>query len=220
MFKTSIYRPNIVHHPSSFPTQQKRKKTTQTHTHTTSPKMASQLIASHRENAVVVTGKVAIKKKMSELLKKAKFPLGVMPVDEAVELGHNPSTGFLWVIRKKKLEHFFKGINRKATLDTEVTGFLEEHRMKKITGIKAKEIMIWVSLTDFRIDDPASGKIIFTGTAGITKTFSISAFEEEEEEEEEKVEVKKVEEKVVEPVKKEVEVKKMEEAKTEVEVKN
>ncbi|XP_074356764.1 uncharacterized protein At5g01610-like [Apium graveolens] len=176
--------------------------------------MASQLIASHRENAVIVTGKVAIKKKMSELLKKAKFPLGVMPVDEAVELGHNPSTGFLWVTRKKKLEIFFKGINKKATFDTDVTGFLEEHRMKKITGIKAKELMIWVSLTDFRIDDPASGKIIFTGTAGITKTFSISAFEEEEEEEE------KVEAKVVEPVKKEVEVKKMEEAKKEVEVKN
>ncbi|KAL1826230.1 hypothetical protein DCAR_0205374 [Daucus carota subsp. sativus] len=172
--------------------------------------MASQLIASHRENAVVVTDKAAIKKKISEVLKNAKFPLGVMPVDEAVELGYNPSSGFLWIIRKKKLEHFFKGINRKATLDAEVTGFLEERRMKKITGIKAKELMIWVSLTDFRIDDPASGKIIFTATAGITKTFQISAFEEEEEEEE----VKKVEEKVAEPGKK------MEEAKKEVEVKN
>ncbi|KAK1382044.1 Transcription repressor MYB4-like [Heracleum sosnowskyi] len=180
--------------------------------------MASQLIASNRENADVVTGKVAIKRKMSELLKKNKFPLGVMPVDEVVELGYNPSTRFLWAIRKKKLDHFFKGINKKATLDTEVTGFLEERRMKKITGVKAKELMIWVSLTDFRIDDPASGKIIFTATAGITKTFPISAFEEDEEEEE-KVEVKKVEEKVVEPVKKNVEVKKMEEAKKEVVVK-
>lgn len=192
--------------------------------------MASQLIASNRENAVVVTGKVAIKKKMSELLKNAKFPLGVMPVDEAVELGHNPSTGFLWVIRKKKLEHFFKGINRKATLDTEVTGFLEERKMKKITGIKAKELMIWVSLTDFRIDDPASGKIIFTATAGITKTFLVSAFEDDDEVKKIEVEVKKVPEpvkdvvepvkEVVEPVEVEAEVKKVEEAEKVVEVKN
>lgn len=140
--------------------------------------MTSELIASHRENAIIVTGDEAIKQKAAELTKNAFLPSGLIPLGEIVEIGHNPVTGFFWTIRKKKLEYFNKKINKKSTFDTEVTAFIEERRMRKITGVKSKELMIWVSITDIRIDDPASGKIIFTATAGITKTFPISAFED------------------------------------------
>ncbi|KAK1378446.1 DUF538 domain-containing protein [Heracleum sosnowskyi] len=190
--------------------------------------MTSELIASHRENAIVVTGDEAIKQKAAELTKNAFLPSGLIPLGEIVEIGHNPTTGFFWTIRKKKLEYFNKKINKKSTFDTEVTAFIEERRMKKVTGVKSKELMLWVSITDIRIDDPASGKIIFTATAGITKTFLVSAFEDDNEV---KVEVKKVAEpvkevvepvkEVVKPVKEEVEVKKVEEAAEKVvEVKN
>ena len=96
-----------------------------------------------------------------------------------------------------------------------------------MTGVKSKELMLWVSITDIRIDDPASGKIIFTATAGITKTFLVSAFEDEEEEKKVEVEVeaetlveKIVVKEVPEPEKEEVEVKKVEEVEKIVEVKN
>ena len=186
--------------------------------------MSSELIASHREGAIIVTGEEAIKKKAAELTKNAFLPSGLIPLGEIVEIGHNPTTGFFWTLRKKKLEHFNKKINKKSTFDTEVTAFIEERRMRKVTGVKSKELMLWVSITDIRIDDPASGKIIFTATAGITKTFLVSAFEDEEEEKKVEVEVKaetvEAVKEVSEPEKEEAEVKKVEEVEKVVEVKN
>ncbi|WOH12036.1 hypothetical protein DCAR_0831533 [Daucus carota subsp. sativus] len=186
--------------------------------------MSSELIASHREGAIVVTGEEAIKQKAAELTKNAFLPSGLIPLGEIVEIGHNPTTGFFWTLRKKKLEHFNKKINKKSTFDTEVTAFIEERRMRKVTGVKSKELMLWVSITDIRIDDPASGKIIFTATAGITKTFLVSAFEDEEEEKKVEVEVEaetvEAVKEVSEPEKEEAEVKKVEEVEKVVEVKN
>ncbi|WOH12035.1 hypothetical protein DCAR_0831532 [Daucus carota subsp. sativus] len=140
--------------------------------------MTSELIASHRENAIIVTSEEDIKQKAAELTKNFQLPGGLIPLGEVAEIGHNPATGFFWTIRRNKLEHLNKKIGKKTTFEKEVTAFLEERRMKKVTGVKSKELMLWVSITDIRIDDPASGKIIFTATAGITKTFPISAFED------------------------------------------
>ncbi|KAL8103452.1 hypothetical protein AgCh_027873 [Apium graveolens] len=140
--------------------------------------MTSELIASHRENAIIVTDVEAIKQKAAELTNNCGLPIGLIPLGEVSEIGHNPTTGFFWTLRRNKLEHLNKKIGKKTTFDTEVTAFLEERRMRKVTGVKSKELMLWVSITDIRIDDPASGKIIFTATAGITKTFPVSAFED------------------------------------------
>lgn len=152
-------------------------KTSQSNTN----KMSAQLIAAHRENAEIVSGDEALcKQKSKELLQKISLPSGLLPLNDIVEVGHNHETGFVWLKQKKKKEHVFRAINRKTQYDTEVTAFVEDRRMKKLTGVKTKELLIWVTLSDIRIDDPASGKITFSTPAGLSRTFPVSAFEEED----------------------------------------
>ncbi|KAK8577551.1 hypothetical protein V6N13_027821 [Hibiscus sabdariffa] len=64
---------------------------------------------------------------------------------------------------------------------TEMTGFLEDRRMRKLTGIKSKEMMIWIILSDISIDRTDSNKIIFTTSMGLSKSFPLIAFEIEPE---------------------------------------
>ncbi|KAI3669004.1 hypothetical protein L6452_40222 [Arctium lappa] len=141
--------------------------------------MASQQIESHRENAQVYTGDEAIcKEKTQEVLAKFSLPKGLIPMTDVTEVGHNASTGFVWVRRKKKTNHLFRAIGRKVSYDSEVTAVIEDRRMRNLTGVKSKELLIWVKISDICINE--SGKITFGTPAGLSRTFPASAFEEEE----------------------------------------
>ncbi|WOG83063.1 hypothetical protein DCAR_0102237 [Daucus carota subsp. sativus] len=139
------------------------------------------VIQDHRENAEIITDEALCKKKSKELLRSIALPTGLLPLNDIVEVGHNHETGFVWLKQKKKTEHLFRAIGRRTSYDTEVTAFVENRRMKKLTGVKTRELFIWVSLSDIRIDDPESGKITFGTPTGISRSFPVSAFEEEEE---------------------------------------
>ncbi|PSR98689.1 TRNA-modifying protein like [Actinidia chinensis var. chinensis] len=141
--------------------------------------MSSQQIASNRENAEVYHGDSLCKQKSKELLEKISLPKGLLPLDDVVEVGFNEATGFVWLRQKKKKEHIFRRIGRKVAYDTEVTAFVEDRRMRGLTGVKSKELLIWVSLSDIYIDDPNSGKITFGTSSGLSRSFPVSAFEEE-----------------------------------------
>ena len=141
--------------------------------------MSSQQIASNRENAEVYQGKALCKQKSKELLEKISLPRGLLPLDDLVEVGYNEATGFVWLRQQKKKEHIFRRIGRKVAYDTEVTAFVEERRMRRLTGVKSKELLIWVSLSNIYIDDPNSGKITFGTSSGLSRSFPVSAFEEE-----------------------------------------
>ncbi|KAL6992266.1 hypothetical protein U1Q18_010375, partial [Sarracenia purpurea var. burkii] len=143
-------------------------------------RMSSQLIASHRENAEVYEGDAICKEKCREMLERVSMPNGLLPLDNVVEVGYNESTGFVWLIQKKKKDHTFRQIDRKVSYDTEITAFVEERRMRRVTGVKSKELLIWLTVSDIFIDDPASGKITFGNPTGLTRTFPISAFQVEE----------------------------------------
>ncbi|KAL0321288.1 UNVERIFIED_CONTAM: hypothetical protein Sradi_5390300 [Sesamum radiatum] len=49
-------------------------------------------------------------------------------------------------------------------------------RIKKLKGVKAKELMLWPPVSEIIVDDPPTGKIHFKSLAGITKTFPVEAF--------------------------------------------
>ncbi|KAL0014235.1 hypothetical protein SO802_001304 [Lithocarpus litseifolius] len=66
------------------------------------------------------------------------------------------SLGFMWLKQKCKKEHRFRSIDRNVSYDNEVMAFVEERRMRKLTGVKTKELLIWVSISDIYIDDPSS----------------------------------------------------------------
>uniref|UniRef100_G3MSJ7 Uncharacterized protein n=1 Tax=Amblyomma maculatum TaxID=34609 RepID=G3MSJ7_AMBMU len=146
----------------------------------------AQIIESQREGAEVYTGAELCKQKSIELLEELHLPRGLLPLADMEEVGFNRSTGFVWLRQKKKTDHYFKKISRNVSYATEVTAFVEDRKMKKMTGVKARELLVWLTLTEMLIDDPANKKIVFKTPSGLGRTFPVAAFELEEEEEERK----------------------------------
>ncbi|XP_010279635.1 PREDICTED: uncharacterized protein LOC104613500 [Nelumbo nucifera] len=143
--------------------------------------MASQAIANYREKAEIYHGDSLCKEKSLQLLEEISLPKGLLPLDGMEEVGYNREAGFVWLKQRKGTQHTFKRIGKQVSYANEITAFVENHRMKKLTGVKSKELLIWVTLSDIYIDDPASGKISFKTPAGISRSFPVSAFELEEE---------------------------------------
>ncbi|KAF2307328.1 hypothetical protein GH714_026383 [Hevea brasiliensis] len=90
-------------------------------------------------------------------------------------------TGFVWLKQKKSITHKFEKIGKLVTYAPEVTAFVDRGgKIKKLTGVKTKELLIWVSLSDIYLNDPPTGKITFQIPSGLNRSFPCSAFEVEE----------------------------------------
>ncbi|KAH0745225.1 hypothetical protein KY290_006980 [Solanum tuberosum] len=137
----------------------------------------------HRENAEVYTDPLICMKKSLELLEEINLPRGILPLEDVVEVGRNHETGFVWLKQKKETDRCFKKIKKTVTYAAEVTSFVENRRLKNITGVKTKELAFWVNVSDISINDPQSKKITFAIPSDIKKSFPVSTFELEEEEE-------------------------------------
>ncbi|KAM7470070.1 hypothetical protein LguiA_008253 [Lonicera macranthoides] len=124
------------------------------------------------------------------LLKEVGLPNGLLPLKDIEEVGYVEKTGFVWLIQKQKIQHKWEKLTgRETRYATEVTALVEKNKIKKLTGVKTKEMMMWVTLSDIFVDDPPTGKITFKTPTGLFRTFPVSAFEVEEvakEEEKEK----------------------------------
>ncbi|KAH7655966.1 At5g01610-like protein, partial [Dioscorea alata] len=142
--------------------------------------MASQTIQSYRNGAEIYNGDAFCKKKSIQLLEEIGLPNGLFPLDDIEEFGYNHEAGFVWLIQKKKKDHTFKKIKRVVSYSPEVTAFVEKGKMKKMTGVKTKELMLWLSVVEMYIVDPASKKITFKTGTGLSDSFPVSAFELEE----------------------------------------
>ncbi|KAK6133587.1 hypothetical protein DH2020_032716 [Rehmannia glutinosa] len=140
--------------------------------------MSSDQIAAHRENAEIY-GETICRQKALELLEKNNIPKGMLPLHEMTEVGYNKGSGFIWIKQKNSKTHLFRALNRSVWYDTVITAFIEDRRMKRLTGVKSKEFMIWFTACDISIQDPSSGKLTIGTTAGVSRTFPVSAFEEE-----------------------------------------
>ncbi|KAJ4703858.1 Protein of unknown function, DUF538 [Melia azedarach] len=143
---------------------------------------SQQLIANNREGAEIHRGESLCKQKSHELLSEISLPKGLLPLNDLVEVGYNRTTGFVWLKQKNRTEHKFRAIGRNVSYDTEVTAFVEDRRMRRLTGVKSKEFLIWVTISDIYIDNPDSKKITFANLSGLSRSFPISAFELEEKE--------------------------------------
>ncbi|CAI9783448.1 unnamed protein product [Fraxinus pennsylvanica] len=100
-------------------------------------------------------------------------------LDDIVEVGYNETPGFVWLKQKKSKVHGFRAIGRSVSYDGEVTAFVDDRRMMRLTGVKSKELLIWVTISDIRIQDPISGKVVVGTPNGISRLFPVSAFGEE-----------------------------------------
>ncbi|KAJ1414230.1 hypothetical protein SESBI_19082 [Sesbania bispinosa] len=143
--------------------------------------MATQQIAQQRGEAEIYEGEAVCMQKSRLLLDEIFLPRGLLPLDNIVEMGYNRTTGFVWLKQRNKKEHRFPAIGRTVSYEKEVTAFVEEHRMRRVTGVKTKELFIWVAISEIFVDDPSSGKISFGISSGIAKSFPLSAFALQEE---------------------------------------
>ncbi|KAL6880499.1 hypothetical protein ACP4OV_012064 [Aristida adscensionis] len=138
--------------------------------------MASQ-IESHRAGAKIVNGDAICKKKSLELLEELGLPNGLLPMEDIQEFGYNRTTGFMWLVQgKKKVEHTFKKIKQTVSYAAEVTAFAEKGKLRKITGVKTKELMLWLSVVEVYVPETSPEKVTFKTGTGLSDTFDASAF--------------------------------------------
>ncbi|KAE8805233.1 hypothetical protein D1007_18634 [Hordeum vulgare] len=140
----------------------------------------AQAIEAQREGAEVYHGAALCAEKAVELLAETNMPLGLLPLADMEEVGYNRATGFVWLRQKKALTHTFKQIGRQVSYATEVTAFVEDRKMKRMTGVKSKELLIWITLCDMFIDKDDPSKITFKTPTGLGRTFPVSAFEKKD----------------------------------------
>ncbi|KAL5720849.1 hypothetical protein ACHQM5_013479 [Ranunculus cassubicifolius] len=139
--------------------------------------MATQAVESHRENAEVIYGNDLCKAKIQEKLKELELPNGLLPLEEVTEFGMNPTTGYVWVKQKNTSKHRFTSIDKTVSYGQEITAFVEKRRLKKVTGVKVRELLIWISLGDFCIEDKDPAKLVIkTAMYGIPVSYPVSAF--------------------------------------------
>ncbi|CAK9167445.1 unnamed protein product [Ilex paraguariensis] len=134
-----------------------------------------------RAGAEIMYGDEACYRQSVELLEELGFPRGVLPLKNLEECGRIRETGFVWMKQKAPYEHFFDGTNTLVSYATEVTAYVEKFKMKKMTGIKSKQILLWVPIVEMSMEGPASKKIHFKTPVGIGRSFPITAFMTEEE---------------------------------------
>ena len=141
---------------------------------TTSNQVCS--MADNKEWGIVKTGHDEGMKMSISLLQEFELSEGLLPLANVVEVGYVKNTGYMWIMKQKKMEHEFKMISKLVSYDTEINGFVEKKKIKKLKGVKAKELMLWPSVSEITIDDKQRGKIHFKSLAGITKTFPLEVF--------------------------------------------
>ncbi|KAM3290796.1 hypothetical protein P3S67_019085 [Capsicum chacoense] len=150
------------------------------------------------------TGNEMCQEKSKFLLTEVGLPNGLLPMQDMLECGYVKDTGFVWLKSKKKTQHKFEKIGRSVQYATEVTAYVEPNKINKLTGVKAKELLMWLTLTEITVDDPPTGKIHFKTPTGLSRTFPVSAFEldvpKKDVKEEVKEEVKEVRAAAVAPV--------------------
>lgn len=130
-----------------------------------------------KEKAEVYYGDEICKVKSRFFLQEVGLPRGLLPLEDIIECGFVEETGFVWLKQKKKKEHYFEKAGRYVTYAPDITAYVEKLRIKKLTGVKVKEMLIWLTLSDITVDDPPTGKLTCKTPAGLFRTFPTDAFE-------------------------------------------
>ncbi|KAM3704624.1 hypothetical protein ACJW30_03G020800 [Castanea mollissima] len=103
------------------------------------------------------------------LLTEMGLPNGLLPLQDIEECG-----------QKRSISHKFKKIGKLVSYATEVSAYIEHKKIKRLSGVKAKELLIWVTLNEIFVDDPPTNKITIKSLTGLSRTLPVSAFEIED----------------------------------------
>ncbi|KAF3456403.1 hypothetical protein FNV43_RR01053 [Rhamnella rubrinervis] len=145
------------------------------------PSSMTLLTAEMKAKAEVYYGPEICKKMCTLLLTQKGLPDGLLTMEDIEEAGYVKEVGFVWLKQKKKMEHKFD--NTIVCYDSIVTAYLLPNRIKNLTGVKAKEYLIWIPLSEIYVNDSKAKLITFKTPAGLSKSFPTSVFEHSGEEE-------------------------------------
>ncbi|RDX75291.1 hypothetical protein CR513_44843, partial [Mucuna pruriens] len=140
----------------------------------------SLVTAEIKAKSEVYHGDELCQEKSKLLLKEVGLPNGLLPLKDIEECGYEKESGFVWLKQKKTINHKFDKIGKLVSYATEITAYVEVGKIKKLTGVKTKELLVWLTLNEIYVDDPPSGKITFKIPSGLFRTFPVSAFEIQE----------------------------------------
>jgi hypothetical protein len=138
--------------------------------------MSSLAIEDHRSGAEVHAGRELCVQKSRDFMVELGLPDGLLPLQALDEVGYNRSTGFVWLRQAAAVTHTFDTIGKQVWYDKVVTAFVEPGRMSGVTGVKSKEILIWVTISEIVVS-PSGTKIVFRTPAGLGRAFPVTAFQ-------------------------------------------
>ncbi|KAJ9686158.1 hypothetical protein PVL29_015178 [Vitis rotundifolia] len=129
-----------------------------------------------KEGGIVKKGHEEGMKMATSLLKEFELPLGLLPLVDVIEVGFVRSTSFMWIVQQRKVEHQFKTIDVLVNYDTEIHGHIEKMKIKKLKGVKTKDLIFRPPVIEIKVDETSSEKIHFRSVAGFSKTLPVEAF--------------------------------------------
>lgn len=136
-----------------------------------------------KAKAEVYYGDKICREKFSLLLAEKGLPDGLLTVEDIEECGHVKELGFVWLKLGKKMEHRFDNIH--VCYDPVVTAYVEPNKIKNLTGVKARDFLIWFNLNEIFVKEPPSSEaegegcnfITFKSFVGLSMSFPVSLFQ-------------------------------------------
>ncbi|KAI5060790.1 hypothetical protein GOP47_0025210 [Adiantum capillus-veneris] len=110
----------------------------------------------------------------SDLLEAMGLPGGLLPMENVVDCGFDKKSGLVWIRQKKPTRHFFHRIRRTVSFGTEVRAYISPNRLHSVSGVHARELLLWAPVGDVSLID--EDKLKFKTYGGISKTFPADAF--------------------------------------------
>jgi len=105
-----------------------------------------------QEGPVVLSGDDVCIPRSADLLESLGLPGGLLPLRDIQECGFDKTTGLVWIKQKKKTQHYFKRAGRLVSFDEEVRAYVEDKRLKNVSGVKTKEnkhVQLYMSVPHF-----------------------------------------------------------------------
>ncbi|KAI4303097.1 hypothetical protein MLD38_038767 [Melastoma candidum] len=128
--------------------------------------------------AEVYHGDDTCREKLSLLLSELGLParLVTSPDLSLEEYGFVKAIGLVWLKLRNRTERRILN-NIVVSYDTVVSAYVEPGKVRRLTGVRAKEFLIWMKLTEIQVGkDDGFGSITFKTPIGISRSFPVSMF--------------------------------------------
>ncbi|PWA88245.1 hypothetical protein CTI12_AA122260 [Artemisia annua] len=133
-----------------------------------------------RANAEIFYGDEICQEKIKLRLVEMGLPNNLLPLKGIEECGYVKDTGFVWIRLKNEMKYNNEKIKKVTSYTKEITAFMEKFKIKKLTGVKSKELLMWIPLSEVSVDTPPTGKITFRTSSGFYKSYPVSFFQIED----------------------------------------